>query len=75
LDVIRRTDGRLVPVDPNERRYTTRGLLLTEQRAINRSLDRHNDQVAAVDSRTLEAALRRRTLSDSDEQAAMVRNE
>jgi Ti-type conjugative transfer relaxase TraA len=71
LDVIRRTDGRLVPVDPNERRYTTRGLLLTEQRAINRSLDRHDDQVAAVDSRTLEAALRRRTLSD--EQAAMVR--
>ena len=71
VDVIRRSDGRLVPVDPNERRYTTKGLLLTEQRAINRSLDRHDDQVAVVDHRALAPVLGRRTLSD--EQEAMVR--
>ncbi len=70
VDLIRRSDGRLVPVDPNERRYTTKGLLLTEQRAINRSLDRHDDHLAAVDQRSLAPVLRRRTLSD--EQEAMV---
>jgi conjugative relaxase-like TrwC/TraI family protein len=51
VDVIRRTDGRLVAADASERRYTTRGLLLTEQRAINRRLDRHTDQTAIADRR------------------------
>jgi hypothetical protein len=37
VDVIRRADGRIVAADDGERRYTTRGLLLTEQRAIDRS--------------------------------------
>jgi ATP-dependent exoDNAse (exonuclease V) alpha subunit len=71
VDAIRRDDGRLVPTDPNERRYTTRGLLLTEQRAINRSLDRHRDQTAIATDPAVAAALRRRTLTD--EQTAMVR--
>ncbi len=71
VDVIRRQDGRVVPVDAGERRYTTRGLLLTEHRAINRSLDRTDSQVAVVDDRAVEQALRRRTLSG--EQETMVR--
>jgi len=71
VDVIRRTDGRVVPVDPGERRYTTKGLLLTEQRAINRSLTRHDDRVGIARPRVLERALGHRTLSD--EQAVMVR--
>jgi hypothetical protein len=44
VDVIRRGDGRVVPVDPDERRYTTKGLLLTEQRAINRASPRTESQ-------------------------------
>jgi Ti-type conjugative transfer relaxase TraA len=72
VDVIRRTDGRVVPVDLGERRYTTKGLLLTEQRAINRSLARHNEsRVAVADGQAVDRALHRRTLSD--EQAVMVR--
>lgn len=71
VDVIRRTDGRLVPVDPNERRYTTRGLLLTEQRAINRTLDRQDAGIGAVEAGHFDAAVRRRTLTD--EQQTMVR--
>jgi Ti-type conjugative transfer relaxase TraA len=72
VDVIRRADGWVVPIDVDERRYTTKGLLLTEQRAINRSLTRHNEaQLATVKAPTVEAAVRRRTLSD--EQATMVR--
>jgi conjugative relaxase-like TrwC/TraI family protein len=72
VDVIRRAEGRVVPVDRHERRYTTRGLLLTEQRAINRSLARHQEeQVAIAQPAMLEHAVRRRTLTV--EQAAMVR--
>ncbi len=72
VDVIRRADGHLVPVDVDERRYTTKGLLLTEQRAINRSCTRHHDgQLAIVKPPTVEHAIRRRTLTD--EQATMVR--
>ena len=71
VDVIRRGEGKVVPADPGERRYTTKGLLLTEQHAINRSLDRHDDRVAIVAPRVLERALRRRTLTDEQEQ--MVR--
>jgi Ti-type conjugative transfer relaxase TraA len=71
VDVIRRTDGRVVPIDVDERRYTTKGLLLTEQRAINRAIARHDAGVAVADSPAVDAAIRRRTLSD--EQAAMVR--
>jgi conjugative relaxase-like TrwC/TraI family protein len=71
VDVIRRGDGRVVPVDPGERRYTTKGLLLTEQRAINHSLDRQQERVAIVAPRMLERAIGRRSLTD--EQAVMVR--
>jgi hypothetical protein len=67
-----RRDGRLVAADASERRYTTRGLLLTEQRAINRSLDRHTDQTAIADRRPLDAALRRRSLTD--EQTSRTRS-
>ncbi len=71
VDVIRRGDGRVVPVDPGERRYTTKGLLLTEQRAINHSLDRQEERGAIVAPRMLERAIGRRSLTD--EQAVMVR--
>jgi Ti-type conjugative transfer relaxase TraA len=71
VDVIRRSDGRLVPADPDGRRYTTRGLLLLEQHAITTALDRRGDGVALVDDDDVERTLRRRTLSD--EQATMVR--
>jgi conjugative relaxase-like TrwC/TraI family protein len=46
VDVIRRADGCIVPTGADERRYTTRGLLLTEQRAINHALDRHDTGIA-----------------------------
>jgi len=71
LDVIRRTDGRLVPVDPDERRYTTKGLLLTEQRAINRAIGRIDAGIAEADPDHLEVAVGRRGLTG--EQEAMVR--
>src|SRR6056297_1104521 len=71
VDVIRRSAGRVVPVDPGERRYTTKGLLLTEQRAINHSLDRHDDRVGIARPRMLDRALARRSLTDEQEQ--MVR--
>jgi conjugative relaxase-like TrwC/TraI family protein len=71
VDVIRRADGRLVAADDDERRYTTRGLLLTEQRAINRTLDRHKDGVAVADERHVQVSIRRRSLTR--EQQVMVR--
>ncbi len=71
VDVIRRGDGRVVPVDPGERRYTTKGLLLTEQRAINRSVARHDAQAGIARPPMLQRALARRTLTDEQEQ--MVR--
>jgi conjugative relaxase-like TrwC/TraI family protein len=71
VDVIRRADGRVVPAEVDERRYTTKGLLLTEQRAIHRALGRHNAGIAVADQRHRDLAVRRRTLSA--EQAALVR--
>jgi conjugative relaxase-like TrwC/TraI family protein len=71
VDVIRRHDGRLVPSDPDGRRYTTRGLLLIEQHAITTALTRTGDQVAVVDPAAVERAVKGRGLSD--EQTAMVR--
>jgi Ti-type conjugative transfer relaxase TraA len=71
VDTIRRGDGRLVPADPDGRRYTTRGLLLLEQHAITTSLQRTTEHVAVVDEVDVARTLRRRTLSD--EQATMVR--
>ena len=71
VDAIRRTDGRVVPAGADERRYTTRGLLLTEQRAITRALERHGGAVADADERHRDLAVRRRTLSV--EQTEMVR--
>jgi Ti-type conjugative transfer relaxase TraA len=70
-DVIRLADGRVVPSGPGERRYTTRGLLLTESHAINTALARTRDGVAVGDDTTIDQAMRGRTLSE--EQAAMVR--
>jgi conjugative relaxase-like TrwC/TraI family protein len=71
LDVIRRGDGRIVPADAGEPRYTTRGLLLTEQAAVNRALARLDNRLATVPDTKVEAAIRRRTLTG--EQATMVR--
>jgi len=71
IDVIRRADGRVVPAEVDERRYTTKGLLLTEQRAITRALARHDDGVAVADEHHSQVAARRRTFSV--EQAELVR--
>ncbi len=71
VDVIRRDDGRIVPVDNDEQRYTTKGLLLTEQRAISRALARHDESLAVADGSGLDRAVRRRSLSA--EQETMVR--
>jgi conjugative relaxase-like TrwC/TraI family protein len=71
VDVIRRADGRVVPAEVDERRYTTRGLLLTEQRAITRALARHAAGIAIAAGRHRDLAVRRRTLTQ--EQQAMVR--
>ncbi|TVP75558.1 MAG: conjugative relaxase, partial [Nitriliruptor sp.] len=68
VDVIRRGDGGIIPVDLYERRYTTKGLLLTEQHAINRSLTRTDSQVAVADDSAVARSLRRRTLSNEQEQ-------
>lgn len=59
--------------DPSvEQRFTTRGLLLLEQHAVNAAIQRQDDRVGVADKRMLDQALRRRpTLSE--EQAAMVR--
>ena len=71
LDVIRRDDGRIVPAAPEEPRYTTRGLLLTEQRATNQSLRRLDAALATVAPAGVDRVLKDRKLTD--EQAAMVR--
>ncbi|MDP8960365.1 MAG: AAA family ATPase, partial [Actinomycetota bacterium] len=70
LDAIRRADGTVVPADADEPRYTTRGLLLTEQRALNWAMARLDAGAARVDRGQVEDAVRRRGLSDG--QAAMV---
>jgi Ti-type conjugative transfer relaxase TraA len=66
VDVIRRDDGTVVPADADEPRYTTRGLLLTEQRAVHRATQRRHDQLAIVADPALPDSL-------SAEQAAVVR--
>ena len=66
VDVIRRRDGSVVAADAEEPRFTTRGLLLTEQRAVHRATQRRHDQLAVVAEPTLPDCL-------SEEQAAMVR--
>jgi conjugative relaxase-like TrwC/TraI family protein len=71
VDVIRRADGRVVAADAGERRYTTKGLLLTEQRAVNLARGRQFDGIAVAEPAGLDRALRRRTLSA--EQETMVR--
>jgi conjugative relaxase-like TrwC/TraI family protein len=71
LDVIRRDDGRIVPADPDERRYTTKGLLLIEQQAINRSLARQAEAVGVAGGGVVGAAIQQRTLTE--EQHTMVR--
>jgi conjugative relaxase-like TrwC/TraI family protein len=70
VDMIRRGDGRVVAVDGDEARYTTRGLLLTEHRAINQAIARHHDGVAAADQPALHSAFGRRNLTG--EQQTMV---
>jgi hypothetical protein len=70
VDVIRRGDGRIVAADDDERRYTTRGLLLTEHRAINQAIARHHDRLAVADPPALHRAVRRRNLTG--EQQTMV---
>jgi hypothetical protein len=66
VDVIRRSDGTVVPADADEPRFTTRGLLLTEQRAVHRATQRRDDRLAVVADPALPGSL-------SAEQTAMVR--
>ena len=70
VDVIRRGDGRIVTVDGDEARYTTRGLLLTEHRAINQAIARHDTGVAVADRPALHRAFGRWNLTG--EQQTMV---
>lgn len=70
-EIIRTSDGAVVPADQDEPRYTTRGLLLTEQRAIGRAVERRGAGVAGVAPGHVETALLTRRLTR--EQAAMVR--
>jgi conjugative relaxase-like TrwC/TraI family protein len=70
VDVIRRDDGRIVAADADEARYTTRGLLLTEHRAINQAIARHADRLAVADQPALHRAVGRRNLTG--EQQTMV---
>jgi conjugative relaxase-like TrwC/TraI family protein len=65
VDVIRPDNGNVVPADADEPRFTTRGLLLTEQRAIHRAVNRTREGIAVVGHPQLPDGL-------SDEQAAMV---
>jgi Ti-type conjugative transfer relaxase TraA len=71
VDTIRRVDGSLVAADVDEARYTTPGLLLTEQRAVDRARARLHEGAGAVAPATGECAVGRRSLSG--EQAQMVR--
>ena len=66
VDVIRTPEGAVVPADADEPRFTTRGLLLTEQRAVHRATQRRHDQLAAVAEADLPDTL-------TEEQAGMVR--
>lgn len=70
-DVIRRGDGRIVPVAPEGRPYSTPELLEIERETIQRALDGQYAQVGIVDRAVLEEAIGRRpTLSA--EQTVMV---
>ncbi len=66
VDVIRTPDGAVVPADADEPRFTTRGLLLTEKRAVHRATQRRHDGLAVVGDPDLPDTL-------TDEQAGMVR--
>jgi conjugative relaxase-like TrwC/TraI family protein len=65
-------DGRIVAVDADEARYTTRGLLLTEHRAINQAIARHADRLAVADQAALHSAVGRRNLT-GEQQTMVVR--
>ena len=69
---IRRDDGHIVPADPEEWLFTTRGLLIVEQTAADHAIRRGGEGTAIVDSATVTAALSRRATM-TDEQATMVR--
>jgi len=55
-----------------EQRFTTRGLLLLEQHAVNAAIQRQDNGVGVAESTTLDRALRRRPKL-SEEQTAMIR--
>ena len=68
----RRRDGRIVPVDRQQLRYSTPAQLALEQRLIDRALDSRAGEAGLADGRQVARALAARpTLSD--EQRAMVK--
>jgi hypothetical protein len=70
-EVIRRSDGRIVPAGP-EPRYATPSLLATERRALDAAVRRRDDGTGQATTDALDTALAQRP-SLSAEQAVMVR--
>jgi conjugative relaxase-like TrwC/TraI family protein len=71
-DVLRRRDGRAVPLVADERVYSTPELLGLERRVLEHAIDGQGAGIAVARDRAIEDALRRRP-TISREQAAMVR--
>jgi len=70
--VLRRRDGRVVPLVADEWVYSTPELLARERRVLEYAVDGQKAGRAVVGDRTVERALRRRP-TISEEQVAMVR--
>lgn len=72
-DVIRRGDGRVVPVAAEETRYSTPGLLALQSGLVEAAIAGAGDGRVTVDAASVEATIVRQPRALSDEQAQMVR--
>lgn len=73
VEVIRRGDGTIVDASGDDVRFTTRGLLLLEQTAINAAVARRGQDAGVADEDALAAVLRRRPTLGHDQQQMIMR--
>lgn len=71
-DVLRRRDGRVVPIVRDERAYSTPELLALERRVLDYAIGSQDGQTGVVPSRVVERSIARRQTLGA-EQAEMVR--
>lgn len=73
VEVIRRGDGTIVDAAGEDVQFTTRGLLLLEQTAINAAVARRGQGAGVANEDVLDAVLRRRPTLGHDQQQMVAR--